>query len=63
MLEIYGYEYLRATNEERRTRALDRYERLNRRGDGSESAADAGQAEIIEIVFASGCPETDQIGA
>lgn len=63
MLEIYSYEYVRAANEERRTRALDRYERLHRRNDGSESLARTGDAEIVEIAFAYGCPEPGQISA
>lgn len=63
MLEIYSYEYVKAANEERRTRALSRYERLRRGQDGEESAARVGDAEIVEIVFASGCSQPDQISA
>lgn len=63
MLEIYSYEYIRAANDERRTRALNRYERLFRRTDGTESVARTGGAEVVEITFANGCPEPDQISA
>lgn len=63
MLEIYSYEYIRAANDERRTRALDRYERLHRRTDESKYLARTGDAEIVEIAFASGCAEPDQISA
>ena len=63
MLEIYSYEYVKAANNERRTRALDRYERLHRRNDGSESVARTGDAEIVELTFANGCAETGQISA
>lgn len=63
MLEIYSYEYVKAANEERRARALDRYERVHRRNDGTESLARAGEAEIVEITFANGCPEPGQISA
>lgn len=62
MLEIYSYEYIRATNEERRTRALDRYERLYRRSDDPGSPA-ARDADIVEVAFAVGCVEPDQISA
>jgi hypothetical protein len=63
MLEIYSYEYVKAANDERRTRALDRYQRLQRREEGSEPVARTREAEIVEIVFANGCPEPDQISA
>lgn len=63
MLEIYSYEYVRAANDERRTRALNRYERLLRRTDGTESDARTGGAKVVEITFANGCPESDQISA
>lgn len=63
MLEIYSYEYVKAANEERRARALDRYERLQRRNDGSGSRATAAEAEIVEIAFATGCVEPGQISA
>ncbi len=63
MLEIYSYEYVRAANEERRSRALNRYQRLRLGKEGSESAAHTGEAEIVELVFASGCPEPGQISA
>jgi hypothetical protein len=63
MLEIYSYEYVRAANDERRTRALNRYERLYRRVDGTEATSRIGGAEVVEITFANGCPEPDQISA
>jgi hypothetical protein len=63
MLEIYSYEYARAANDERRTRALNRYERLSRRTDGTEWVAPTSGAEVVAITFASGCPESDRISA
>lgn len=63
MLEIYSYEYVRAANTERRTKALNRYERLHRRSDESEIAATTREAEVVEIAFTNGCPETGQISA
>jgi hypothetical protein len=62
MLEIYSYEYIRAANEERRTRALDRYERLYRRS-GDPGSPATQDADIVEIAFADGCAEHDQISA
>lgn len=63
MLEIYSYEYVRAANTERRAKALNRYERLHRRSDDSEIVASTREAEVVEIAFANGCPEPDQISA
>jgi hypothetical protein len=63
MLEIYSYEYVRAANDERRTKALNRYERLFRRTDGTGAVVRTGGAEVVEITFANGCPEPDQISA
>jgi len=63
MLEIYSYEYVRAANTERRTKALNRYERLHRGADGTEPTSRNGGAEVVEISFANGCPEPDQISA
>lgn len=63
MLEIYSYEYIRAANDERRTRALDRYERLHRSTEGPGSHARIADAEVIEIAFDDGCAEPDQISA
>lgn len=62
MLEIYSYEYVTAANAERRTKALNRYERIHRRIDDSVVVAPR-DAEVVEIAFANGCPEPDQISA
>lgn len=62
MLEIYSYEYIRAANDERRARALHRYERLYRQGHESETFA-RREAEVVEIAFANDCAEPDQISA
>ena len=63
MLEIYSYEYVKAANDERRTRALNRYERLHRRNNESEIVATTREAEVVEVAFVNGCPEPDQISA
>lgn len=62
MLEIYSYEYVTAAIAERRTKALNRYERLHRRIDERGIVA-VHDAQVVEIAFANGCPEPDQISA
>jgi hypothetical protein len=63
MFDIYSYEVIRAANDERRTRSLDRYERLNRSTPESDIPRGSSGANVLEIVFATGCPEDDQLSA
>jgi hypothetical protein len=63
MFDIYSYEVIQAAADERRTRSLDRYERLNRRTHESDPALRETEAYVLEIVFATGCPENDQLSA
>lgn len=58
MLETYTYEYIRVAGDERRKRALERYERLYRRSDVTDS-----RPAQVEIAFATGCPSVDQLTA
>ena len=63
MFDLYSYEQIQAANAERRTRSLDRYERLNRSSPDPGPAHGESAAEVLEIVFATGCPENDQLSA
>lgn len=63
MFGIYAYEYIRATNDERRKRALNRYERLYRRTDEIDPRRPAADTEVVEIAFATGCPTVDRLTA
>jgi hypothetical protein len=63
MFDIYSYEVIQAANDERRTRSLDRYERLNRGTPESDVPRGSTEANVLEIMFATGCPENDQLSA
>ena len=63
MFDIYSYEVIRAANDEMRNRSLERYERLNRSTPEPDRALRGTEANVLEIVFATGCPENDQLSA
>jgi hypothetical protein len=63
MFDIYSYEQVQAANAERRNRSLIRYERLSRSVPESAVPHGSSEAHVLEIVFATGCPENDKLSA
>lgn len=63
MFDLYSYEQVQAANAEMRTRSLDRYERLNRSSPETDPVHGGSAADVLEIVFATGCPENDELSA
>jgi hypothetical protein len=63
MFDIYSYEQVQAANAERLSRALIRYERLGRSVPEPDVPHGASEENVLEIVFATGCPGNDQLSA
>jgi hypothetical protein len=63
MFETYTYEFVRALNEERRTRALARYERMSRKVQYAAAQPAERDAEVVELVFATGCGSVEDRSA